>query len=62
MKLNLNNQRRLASKVLKVGENRVRIDPERVEDVEGVIVRGVADHSLMRPLLLDAASEIPRCG
>lgn len=39
MKLNLNNQRRLASKVLKVGENRVRIDPERVEDVEGVITR-----------------------
>ena len=39
MKLSLSNQRRLASKVLKVGEGRVRIDPERAEDVEGVITR-----------------------
>lgn len=39
MKLSLKNQRRLASKVLKVGKSRVHIDPERLEDVEGVITR-----------------------
>jgi len=36
---NLTNQRRLASKILGVGGNRVWIDPERVEDVEGAITR-----------------------
>jgi large subunit ribosomal protein L19e len=35
----LKSQRRLASKVLKVGENRVWIDPERTDDVESAITR-----------------------
>jgi len=36
---NLTNQRRLASKLLGVGQNRVWIDPGRNEDVEGAITR-----------------------
>ena len=39
MKVNLKRQRRMASEVLKIGENRVWIDPERVEDVEEAITR-----------------------
>ncbi|MEM2093691.1 MAG: 50S ribosomal protein L19e [Candidatus Bathyarchaeia archaeon] len=37
--MSLKNQRRLASKILKVGESRVRFNPERLEDLEGVITR-----------------------
>lgn len=36
---NLTGQRRLASKILKIGQNRVRIDPQKVEDVESAITR-----------------------
>jgi large subunit ribosomal protein L19e len=36
---NLTSQRRLASEILKVGQNRVWIDPARVDDVEGAITR-----------------------
>ncbi len=36
---NLRNQRRLASEILKVGEDRVWIDPNRVDDVEAAITR-----------------------
>ncbi|HEX9261696.1 MAG TPA: 50S ribosomal protein L19e [Candidatus Bathyarchaeia archaeon] len=36
---NLTSQRRLASQILKIGQNRVWIDPTRVEDVEGAITR-----------------------
>jgi len=36
---NLTNQRRLASQILKVGRNRVWIDPARTDDVEGAITR-----------------------
>ena len=36
---NLSSQRRLAAKILKVGKNRVWIDPERVGDVDGAITR-----------------------
>jgi len=36
---NLSNQRRLASAILKTGENRVWINPERIGDVEGAITR-----------------------
>jgi len=36
---NLSSQRRLAAQILKVGQNRVWIDPERVSDVEGAITR-----------------------
>jgi large subunit ribosomal protein L19e len=35
----LASQRRLAAEILGVGRNRVWIDPERVEDVEGAITR-----------------------
>lgn len=36
---NLKTQRRLAAKMLKIGQNRVWIDPERVDDVEAAITR-----------------------
>jgi large subunit ribosomal protein L19e len=36
---NLTSQRRIASRVMKVGKNRVRINPQRVEDVESAITR-----------------------
>jgi large subunit ribosomal protein L19e len=36
---NLTSQRRLAAQILKVGQNRVWIDPERVSDVDGAITR-----------------------
>jgi large subunit ribosomal protein L19e len=36
---NLTNQRRLASKIMKVGKNRVWINPEKIEDVESAITR-----------------------
>ena len=36
---NLSGQRRLASQILKVGQNRVWIDPERMDDVDGAITR-----------------------
>ena len=36
---NLTSQRRLASQILKVGQNRVWIDPERMDDVEAAITR-----------------------
>jgi large subunit ribosomal protein L19e len=36
---NLTSQRRIASRIMKVGKNRVRIDPQRIEDVETAITR-----------------------
>lgn len=36
---NLSGQKRLAAQILKVGQNRVWIDPERMDDVEGAITR-----------------------
>jgi len=36
---NLSGQRRLAAEILKIGKNRVWIDPERIDDVEGAITR-----------------------
>ena len=36
---NLSSQRRLASQILKVGQNRVWIDPERIDAIEGAITR-----------------------
>lgn len=36
---NLRGQRRLAAQLLKVGQNRVWIDPERIDDVDGAITR-----------------------
>ena len=37
--MSLKSQRRLAAEILKTGENRVWIDPERVEDVSTAITR-----------------------
>lgn len=37
--MNLKTQRRLAAQILKCGENRVWIDPDRIEDVSEVISR-----------------------
>ena len=37
---NLTSQRRLAAKLLKVGKNRVWIDPDRIEDVDVAMTRG----------------------
>ncbi|UCH56742.1 MAG: 50S ribosomal protein L19e [Candidatus Bathyarchaeota archaeon] len=37
--MNLKNQRRLAASVLKIGVNRVWIDPESADEVEAVITR-----------------------
>ena len=37
--MSLRSQRRLAAEILKVGTNRVRINPERIEDVEVAITR-----------------------
>ncbi len=37
--MNLTNQRRLAASLLEVGVNRVWINPEMIEDVEGAITR-----------------------
>lgn len=36
---NLSGQRRLAAQILKVGQNRVWIDPTRMDDVDGAITR-----------------------
>jgi large subunit ribosomal protein L19e len=35
----LSGQRRLAAQILKIGQNRVWIDPERMDDVDGAITR-----------------------
>ena len=35
----LKSQRRLAAQILKIGQNRVWMDPERIEDAEGAITR-----------------------
>jgi large subunit ribosomal protein L19e len=35
----LRSQRRLAAKVLKIGQNRVWIDPEKIDDVDAAITR-----------------------
>jgi len=35
----LKSQRRLAAQILKVGQNRVWINPERIDDVEAAITR-----------------------
>ena len=37
--MNLKNQRRMAAAILKCGENRVWMDPNRLEDVEDAITR-----------------------
>lgn len=36
----LRNQKRLAADIMKVGKGRVRIDPDRIEEVAGAVTRG----------------------
>lgn len=36
----LRNQKRLAATILKCGKHRVRIDPDRIEEVAGAVTRG----------------------
>ena len=36
---NLVSQRRIAAQILKIGQNRVWIDPERMDDVDSAITR-----------------------
>ena len=37
--MNLTTQKRLAADILKVGVNRIWIDPERIDEVSGAITR-----------------------
>ena len=37
--MNLKSQRRIAAKILKIGKNRVWIDPERIDDISMAITR-----------------------
>jgi large subunit ribosomal protein L19e len=53
---NLTNQRRLASQIMKVGKNRVWIDPQRIEDVESAITRQEV-RKLVREKVIAAAPE-----
>ena len=50
----LKSQRRLAAQILKIGENRVWIDPERIDDVEAAItreeIRKLIHEGVMKPL------------
>lgn len=52
--MKLNNQRRMAAEILKCGENRVWIDPNRMEDVADAItrddVRAVISSGLVKKL------------
>lgn len=53
---NLTNQRRLAAQIMKVGRNRVWIDPERVSDVESAITREEV-RKLVHEKVIDAAPQ-----
>ena len=53
---NLTSQRRLASEILKIGQNRVWIDPERISDVEGAITREEVK-KLIHEKIIDALPE-----
>jgi large subunit ribosomal protein L19e len=54
----LNSQRRIAAQLLKIGRNRVWIDPERIEDVEAAMTRDE-----IRKLLHEGAiKSLPQAG
>lgn len=57
---NLSSQRRLAAQILKVGQNRVWIDPQRVEDVESAItreeIRKLVHEKVITPLSIQGVS------
>jgi len=50
----LKSQRRLAAQILKIGQNRVWIDPERIDDVEAAItreeIRKLIHEGIIKPL------------
>ncbi len=54
--MNLTNQRRLAASLLEVGINRIWIDPEKIEDVEGAITRNEV-RKLIRESVIKAIPE-----
>jgi large subunit ribosomal protein L19e len=58
--MNLKGQRRLAASILKIGENRVWIDPERIEEVESVItreeIRKLIDEGIVKPSPVNSSS------
>ena len=56
--MSLKNQRRLAAEVLKVGQSRVWIDPEKTDDVEGVITR----MEIRKLVHEDAIKALPEAG
>ncbi len=45
MNMDLKNQRRVASELLKCGENRVWIDPNRTEDATDAVPRAMSGRS-----------------
>lgn len=51
--MNLLTQRRMASELLKVGQNRVWFDPEALEDIEGAVTRedviGLINEGIIQP-------------
>jgi large subunit ribosomal protein L19e len=56
--LSLRTQRRIAAQILKVGTNRVWIDPERLEDVEVAITR----EEIRKLIHEDAIKSVPEKG
>jgi large subunit ribosomal protein L19e len=52
----LKSQRRLAAQILKIGQNRVWINPERMDDVEGAITREEV-RKLIHEKIIDSLSE-----
>ncbi|MEM2936794.1 MAG: 50S ribosomal protein L19e [Candidatus Bathyarchaeia archaeon] len=56
--MSLKSQRRLAAEILKVGEGRVWIDPERTDDVEAAITR----EEIRRLIHEDAIKALPKRG
>ncbi len=56
--MSLKSQRQMASKILKVGENRVWIDPARIDDVETAISR----EDIRRLIREKAIKKIPEKG
>lgn len=55
---NLKNQRRLAAQILKIGQNRVWIDPQKTEDVELAITR----EEIKKLIHEDVITRLPKKG
>ena len=54
---NLTSQRRLAAQILKVGKNRVWIDPQRTDDVEGAITREEVKKLIHEKIIIASAEK-----